>query len=80
MRQPILTNNHGRPTRPPTRSNNLISRALRNPMIIPTKVEEQFRQRLPHFRDTPDIISPFVGCDSLNFGGTEVSILLVCMK
>ena len=77
MRQPLLTNNHGWPIRPPTRSDNLIPRPLRNPMIIPAKVEEQFRQRLPHFWDAPDIIGPLVGCDGLHFGGSEVAVPLV---
>ena len=82
MRQPLLTNQHLRSycslalaiamLTPPHR-NNLIPRLLRNPMVIPTKVEKQRGERLPRMRNAPDIIRPFVGCNRAHFVGGHVS-------
>lgn len=79
MRQPILTNHHRRPIPIPIpilppHSNNLIPRPLRNPMIIPPKIEKQLRKRFLNIRHTPYIIGPFVGCDCLHFVGAEMPI------
>lgn len=82
MRQPFLTNQHLRPYSPfavniamltPPRRNNLISRFLRNPMVVPTKVEEQPGERLRRMRNPPDIIRPFVGCNRAHFVGGHMS-------
>lgn len=69
MRQSLFTNNHRRtPLLPPL--NNLIPRLLRHPMIIPTKVKEQLRNR---FMRTPNIITPFVRGDSTHFISSHMS-------
>lgn len=43
-------------------------------MIIATKVEKQFRERLARMRHAPDIICPFVGRDCPHFISGHVSI------
>lgn len=74
MRQSILTDDHrGPPRPPPPRRNNLVPSAVRNPVVIAPKVEEQLGQRFLSTRDTPDIIRPFISRDGLHFGSPEVS-------
>lgn len=76
MRYAILADNHGRTilaTTTPPRLDNLIAGTLCNPVIVTTEVEDESGWWLSCSGGAPDVVAPFVACDSAHFVGGHVS-------
>lgn len=75
MRQPLLTNQHSWPLPSclPSKGNDLISRLLRDPMVISPEIEDQLRDGLACRGGAPDVVGPLVCCYSAHFVRGHVS-------
>lgn len=74
MRYSILTDYHLWPPRHlSSELDDLVSGALRDPVVVAPEIEEQSRRGFFTGRDTPDIIVPLIRRDSLHLIGGHVS-------